>query len=84
MLEQIVEIPQEQVVMTFVSTCIEAMAKQMGLPYDTVFERIESVGMIDGYIVPHYDMLHTESRENLASGLIECLNNWENRKCKAK
>ncbi|MBR1991374.1 MAG: hypothetical protein IJ986_03770 [Bacteroidales bacterium] len=30
--------------------------------------------------LPHYETLHTESRENLAKGLVECLNNWEAKK----
>lgn len=35
------------------------------------------VGMIDGYILPNYEPLHSESREVLAERMVECLNHWE-------
>ena len=41
---------------------------------------MKRVGLIEKYILPHYETLHTESRENLAQGLVECLNNWEAKK----
>lgn len=41
---------------------------------------MKRVDMIEQYILPHYETLHTESRENLAKGLVECLNNWEAKK----
>jgi hypothetical protein len=38
---------------------------------------MERVGMIDDYILPNYEPLHSESREVLAERLVECLTNWE-------
>jgi hypothetical protein len=35
------------------------------------------VDLIDRYLLPHYDTLHTMSRENLALDVLECLTNWE-------
>lgn len=38
---------------------------------------MERVGMIDKYILPNYEPLHSESRDVLAERLVECLTNWE-------
>ena len=63
--------------MTFVATCIETTARQLGSTYHEIFKRMERVGMIENYIIPNYDPLHSESREVLAERLMECLQNWE-------
>ena len=76
-MENLVEIPKTQVVMAFVATCIEATARQLETSYKDVYQRMKRVGMIENYIVPHYETLHSESRENMVAGMIECLNKWE-------
>ena len=76
-MEQLVEIPKAQVIMAFVATCIESTARILNTTYQDVYNRMKRVGMIERYIIPHYKSLHTESRENIANGMIECLNQWE-------
>lgn len=76
-MEKLIEIPPMQVKMAFVATCIEATARTLGLGYKEVYNRMEKVNMIDEYIYPCYETLHTESRENIVGDLIACLNNWE-------
>lgn len=76
-MENLIEIPKTQVVMAFVATCIEATARQLETSYKDVYQRMKRVGMIENYIVPHYETLHSESRENVVAGMIECLNKWE-------
>ena len=66
--------------MAFVATCIESTARQLNTTYQEVFSRMKRLDMIERYIIPHYESLHTESRENLANGIIECLNRWEESK----
>jgi len=66
-----------QVMMAFVSTCIEATARTLGVSYKEVYDRMNKVNMIDEYIYPCYETLHTESRENIVNDLITCLKNWE-------
>lgn len=63
--------------MAFVATCIETTARFLNVDYKEIFQRMERVGMIDNYIIPNYDPLHSESREVLAQRLVECLDNWE-------
>ena len=79
MLEEVRKIPKEHVIMAFVATCIETTARQSGIDYAEIFQRMERVGMIDNYILPNYETLHSESREVLAERLMECLKNWEDR-----
>lgn len=76
-MEQVRSISKEQVIMTFVATCIETTARYLNADYREVFERMERIGMIDDYILPNYEPLHSESREVLAERLVECLTNWE-------
>lgn len=76
-MEQVRSISKEQVTMAFVATCIETAARYLNTDYREVFERMERVGMIDDYILPNYEPLHSESREVLAERLVECLTNWE-------
>jgi len=76
-MSNVIEISKTQIIMAFVATCIETTARWLNLPYIDVYQRMKRVGLIEQYIIPHYETLHTESRENLAAGLVECLNNWE-------
>ena len=72
-----IEISHTQIVMAFVATCIESTSRLLNVPYKEVYERMKRVGLIERYIVPNYETLHTESRENVAAGIAECLNEWE-------
>lgn len=79
-MEQLVEIPKTQIIMAFVATCIEATARLLNTSYMEVYLRMKRVGLIENYIVPHYEALHTESRDNVAKGMVECLKIWEDKK----
>lgn len=79
-MENIIEISKVQVIMAFVATCIEATARLLNTSYKEVYQRMKNVGMVENYILPNYEALHSESRENIAEGMVECLNNWEGRK----
>ena len=76
-MEEIRKISKEQIVMSFVATCIETTARLLNTTYNEIFQRMERVGMIENYIIPNYEPLHSERREVLAERIIECLNNWE-------
>jgi len=70
-------VSKSQVILTFISTCIETTARVLAVPYNVVFQRMKKLGMIENYIYPNYETLHTESRENIARDIIECMNIWE-------
>ena len=67
----------QEIIMGFVVSCIEDVAETLGVDYAVIYERMKAVGMIENYIIPHYDVLHTESRENVTAGMIETLKRWE-------
>ncbi|WP_181976404.1 DUF3791 domain-containing protein [Segatella copri] len=58
-------------------SCVEGAARKLGVPYIEIYERMRKVDLINKFILPHYDTLHTESREYLIEDVIECLTNWE-------
>lgn len=63
-MEKYMQPSKDEIVMGFVASCIESVADKLNLGYREVFERMDRVGMIDTYIFPCYEQLHTESREN--------------------
>lgn len=67
-----------QVQMGFVASCIEDVAHRLGIDYSDVYRRMDAVGMIEKYLIPFYNTLHTESRENLTDSLIDLLKRREN------
>lgn len=79
-MEQQIKISKEQIIMAFVATCIETTARYLNVSYKEVYQRMEKVGMIDNFIIPNYEPLHSESRDILAERLVECLNKWEEQK----
>ena len=38
---------------------------------------MDAVKTIDEYIIPNYEVLHSESRKNVTQGLIDTLKRWE-------
>lgn len=72
-----INISQTQIVLAFVATCIEATARTLGESYRDVFLRMKRLGMIENYILRNYGVLHTESRENIALDMIQCMKSWE-------
>jgi len=79
-MKNVIEIFKTQVMMTFVAICVETTTRFLNTTYQEVYQRMKQVGLIERFILPHYETLHSESRENLAEVLVECLNNWEERK----
>ena len=76
-MEELRQLSKDQIVMGFVASCVEDVANRLGEDYLAVYKRMDNVGMIDKYLIPFYNTLHTESRENLTDSLIESLNRWE-------
>lgn len=78
-MEGIIQIPLEEVKLSFAASCVEGVARKLGVSYIDVYERMKNVDLIDNFILKHYDTLHTESYEYLIEDVIECLNKWEKR-----
>ena len=76
-MEQLIELSQTEIKLAFVASCIEGTARALGKSYQEVFELMKRAEMISNYIWPNYEMLHTESRENVTNNMIEYLTMWE-------
>lgn len=76
-MEELRQLSKDQIIMGFVASCVEDVANCLGVDYSVIYKRMDDVGMIDKYLIPFYNTLHTESRENLTDSLIESLNRWE-------
>lgn len=55
----------------FVTFCIRKLADVLGLPVGDVYRRLEKSGILYGYIVPSYDVLHTFGMKYLMDDLID-------------
>lgn len=68
-----IQLSKEEVMYGFLSQCIEALAEAEKCDYVEILERLEKAGMTEGYILAHYEVLHTESMENIVSDVRELL-----------
>ena len=72
-----VQLTKNEIIMGFVVSCIEDVADTLGVDYYEVYRRMDAVKMIEEYILPNYEVLHSESRKNVTEGLIDTLKRWE-------
>ena len=77
MLKHKIQLSKDETIMGFVASCIEDVADVLCVDYLEIYQRMDAVRMIDEYIIPHYEVLHSESRRNVTEGLIETLKRWE-------
>ena len=55
----------------FAVFCIENVAAKLGIPAEIIFQAFtEKSDILNGYIVPEYEMLHTQSREFIVDELL--------------
>jgi|GEM_PF-124376 len=55
----------------FVTFCIGRLSSLLQLPQQEIYRRLKSSGILDDYIVPSYDVLHTFSSRYLMEDLTE-------------
>ena len=55
----------------FVTFCISKLSILLNLPQKEIYSRLKSSGILYGYIVPSYDVLHTFSSRYLMDDLTE-------------
>ena len=72
-----VQLTKNEIIMGFVVSCIEDVADTLGVDYLEVYRRMDAVKMVGEYIIPNYEVLHSESRKNVTEGLIDTLKRWE-------
>ena len=55
----------------FITYCIGNLSRRLNLSAVEVYRRLKQSGILKGYIVPSYDVLHTFGKEYLMEDLIE-------------
>ncbi len=55
----------------FVTYCISKLAQVLKLSQREVYRRLKESGILDGYIIPSYDVLHTFSSRYLMEDLTD-------------
>ena len=56
-------------IIDFAIFLIHRVAKKWGMTAPEVYKMLDSVDIVDGYIVKHYDVLHTLGEEYLVDGI---------------
>ena len=58
----------------FAVFCIENVAAKLGVDAERVYQAFtEQSDILNGYIVPEYEMLHTQSREYIVDDLVDVM-----------
>ena len=63
--------------MIFASSCVESAARALDISAKEMYKRMKRVDLINGYILKHYEAMHSESREHVTEDILGCLQNWE-------
>jgi hypothetical protein len=58
----------------FAVFCIESLAEELNIPGDEVYRLLtEKSDLLDGYIIPSYEPLHTQGKAYIVRELIELM-----------
>ncbi|MCL2757446.1 MAG: DUF3791 domain-containing protein, partial [Coriobacteriia bacterium] len=58
----------------FAVFCIEALSDELNIPGDAIYRMLtENSDILDGYIVPGYDALHTQGKDYIVHELVELM-----------
>lgn len=60
-------------VLSFVTFCVGNLSDTLKMSAGQVYRMIRSSGILSGYLIPNYDVLHTFSKEYIVEDLVECL-----------
>lgn len=63
----------------FAVSCVESVARECGVAPEEMYERMNRINLIEEYILPCYDVLHSESRKNVTADIIRTMEMWEKR-----
>lgn len=76
---QIKELTDTEIRLAFASLCVECAARRLGCTPREMYRRMKRVGLIEKYILRHYGVIHTESRQSVTEDIVACLQAWEER-----
>lgn len=56
--------------LVFVFFCVESIATKLGKRARDVYDTLSKSGLIDSYIVPSYDVLHTQGKDYIVNDIL--------------
>lgn len=59
--------------LSFVTYCISKLSGLLKIPQSEVYRRLKRSGILDEYIIPSYDVLHTFSSRYLMEDLTDLM-----------
>ena len=62
---------EDKDILEFATFCIGCLSHILNLPQEEVYKRLEDSGILHGYIVECYDVLHTFGSKYLMNDLID-------------
>ncbi|MFA9397791.1 MAG: DUF3791 domain-containing protein [Clostridiaceae bacterium] len=57
----------------FTIFCIESLSEKLGMSAQKVYKLIKDANILDGYIIPCYEPLHSQSKHYIVDDLTEVL-----------
>ncbi len=60
----------DKTTLEFITYCISKLAQHLQIPQREVYRKLKSSGILYGYMVPSYDVLHTFGSQYLMDDLI--------------
>lgn len=76
-MERLIHLTPTELELGFAASCIEGVARRLGVPCQEVAKRMARINMVEDYILPFYEELHSQSREHATDHIIEYLTNKE-------
>lgn len=71
---------EEERISIFIASCVESAAKASDVTPDVMYQRMLRIGLIKDYIIPCYNVLHSESRQNVTEDILKTIDIWEKKK----
>lgn len=57
----------------FITYCVGNLSERLNMSASKVYKMLRSSGILDGYILPCYDVLHTFGKDYIMNDLIDIL-----------
>lgn len=68
-----IELTREQLMLAFAASCIEGAARRLGVGSAAMAARMRRAHVIEDFVLPFYEELHTESREHVTNDVVDYL-----------
>ena len=79
--EKWIQLSNEEIRFGFLAQCIETLADAEKCNYIDMLHRLEKANMTEGYILAHYDVLHTERHGKYNNEVRDLLHKRESENC---